>query len=187
MLMRTGDDVPGSKDNGKRLAELNAYCKKEWCLGDDTDENIFVTPINTCDVDVTDKLDVAVEGASEELKELCLFNERCITDAIVSGDSTVGVRTMETEEKQDEHVVVTTRNEEDGQEADVIGDVPIERFTGAKVCKQFGDFDFGWSMGKLVVGRLSSYTYQLHYLYSLEFVCLFILHRRMLPRPGRRI
>ena len=147
----TGTAVPGSQNNNKKIAELSAYCKTEWCLGEHTDENIFVTPVNTCGVDLSHNLDVAIEGASEELKELCLFNERCIADAIVSGDSTVGVRTMETETNQEEHVVVTTRNQEDGQEADVIGDVPIERYTGARVCKQFSDYDFGWRMGTSLV------------------------------------
>lgn len=157
-MTRDGTVLTGN-DKPQTIAESNEYCNTNWCIGNQgTDENIFKHPINSCDTDVTDDLDIAIEGASEELKELCLFNRDCILDAIVANDSTVGTRTLENEEEIEEHVVDPNRNPEDGQEGDEVDDLPIERFTGGKTCKHFDDYDFGWKMCKSI-SRLASFCW----------------------------
>lgn len=130
----------------------NKYCQENFCVPN-TGSSLFRNPDikESCEGDISNALEIAVEQASEEIKEACHNDVPCIEDTIVSGDLVVGLRTLFDGLEVDKEIDVNTpADPEDAFETDVCTTdegqvVPCDTVPVDMTCESL-TYDFGFKM-----------------------------------------
>lgn len=134
------------------IGEKNAYCEANWCIGHEDNSHFKESDINgVCKTRHDDALEEAVRKASEEIKEACEQDPDCIEDTVVTGDPSVGKRTLEDKKEMKEEKVEVDPEPEDEHEDDICRtaeglDVPCDAFDGNIKCEEMEGYDFGYKM-----------------------------------------
>jgi hypothetical protein len=127
-----------------------AYCLDNWCVP--AENSMFATPNpnGQCQAKYDAILDAAVKNADPKIKEICMNDEDCIYDAIVTGDVAFGRQTLNDKMAKDNPVVKIDPDPVDNVEKDTCKtpegkEVACDDYDLDLKCEAMG-YDFGYRM-----------------------------------------